>query len=189
MEGAWPKISHNSSAMWGARGERARATISNGVRCRPGRALNSLTAIINAETLVLNDRVSMSDATLCTRRWAIFNASTGAGSSDRGAAVNNRHVLRRKLLTPAMPWVSQGLDCSKGPKNISYNRSPSAPTWSATWSGLTTLCLDLDIFSTSRSTRTTPSSVSKVASANSGSQARNPAWFSSFFSFTRATST
>ena len=58
-------------------------------------------------------------------------------------------TLRKNLCTPSMPLVSQGLDCSKGPKNISYKRKVSAPYCSTITSGLTTLYIDLDIRITS----------------------------------------
>ena len=48
---------------------------------------------------------------------------------------------------PSQPEVCQGLTCSRGPINISYMRRVSAPKRSTMSSGLTTLYLDLDIFS------------------------------------------
>src|SRR5258706_1458473 len=64
----------------------------------------------------------------------------------------------KNLYTPSMPLVFQGLDCSSGPRNISYRRRVSAPYFSMMSSGLTTLYLDLDIFSMAEPQRYRPSS-------------------------------
>ena len=48
-----------------------------------------------------------------------------------------------------MPFVSQGLLISTGPRNISYIRKVSAPYFVTKSSGLTVLNFDLDIFSIS----------------------------------------
>src|SRR5690606_40960037 len=66
-----------------------------------------------------------------------------------------------------MPLVFQGLNCSNGPRNISYSLRVSAPYLSITSSGLTTLYLDLDIFSTSAPHTYFPSSKIKLAPARS----------------------
>src|SRR5690606_36042597 len=84
-----------------------------------------------------------------------------------------RHNFFKKLYTPEIPAVFQGLDCSKGPKNISYKRRLSAPYSSQILSGLTTLYLDLDIFSTSRPTIYLPSSKTNWASRYSVRQFLN----------------
>ena len=60
-----------------------------------------------------------------------------------------RQSLRKKLCTPLIPLVSHGLNCSNGPKNISYILRVSAPNFSIKSSGVCTLYLDLDIFSIS----------------------------------------
>ena len=61
---------------------------------------------------------------------------------------NNRQNLSKNRDTPCILSVFQGLLSSNGPKNISYMRKQSAPYLATTSSGLTTLCFDLDIFST-----------------------------------------
>ena len=76
----------------------------------------------------------------------------------------NLHNFFKKPETPVIPAVFQGLDCSKGPKNISYKRNVSAPYSSQISSGETTLYFDFDIFSTSRPTMYFPSSKMNSAS-------------------------
>ena len=79
---------------------------------------------------------------------------------------NNRQTFRKKLCDPEIEFVFQGLNCSNGPKNISYTRNVSAPYFEIKSSGLTTLYLDLDIFSTSQPHTYLPPS--RINSASSG---------------------
>src|SRR5690606_28197210 len=100
-----------------------------------------------------------------------------------------RHNFFKKPCVPVIPAVFQGLDCSKGPRNISYNRRLSAPYSSQILSGLTTLYLDLDIFSTSRVTlKPSSSDAKKVASAKSSLQFLNASKSNSSEEFTKETS-
>src|SRR5690349_11796638 len=63
---------------------------------------------------------------------------------------NSRQKRFKNPNTPLIPLVFQGLLCSKGPRNISYNRNVSAPKSLQMSSGVTTFHFDLDIFSTSQ---------------------------------------
>src|SRR5690606_25221992 len=117
------------------------------------RSVSSFTQIIKADTEVLNEKRSISSSTflmiLCK---ALYSALLGSSSDTwkfPSASWNKRHTLRKNLYTPSIPFVFQGFACSKGPKNISYRRRVSAPYCSMISSGLTTLNLDFDIFSTS----------------------------------------
>ena len=87
-----------------------------------------------------------------------------------------------------MPFVSQGLLASTGPRNISYRRSVSAPYFSTIMSGLTTLNIDFDIFSTAQPQIYLPSSSTNSALAYSGRHALN-ASMSSTSALTMFTST
>ena len=85
-----------------------------------------------------------------------------------------RQNFRRKLCTPFIPFTSQGLNCSSGPKNISYKRKVSAPKSSTKLSGVCTLYFDFDIFSTSCPHKNFPSSFRiNSALANSSLQFLN----------------
>src|SRR5690606_9942520 len=144
----------------------------NTLRLLHFRSVNSLTQIIKADTEVLNEKRSISSSTflmiLCK---ALYSALLGSSSETwklPSASWNKRHSLRRNLYTPSIPLVFQGFACSNGPKNISYKRKVSAPYFSTTSSGLTTLNLDLDIFSTSVPQMYLPFSRINSASAKSG---------------------
>ena len=73
---------------------------------------------------------------------------------------------------PSIPFVSQGFDCSTGPRNISYRRSVSAPYFSTMVSGFTTLNIDLLIFSIAHPQIYLSFSRMNSAFAYSGRQAR-----------------
>src|SRR5690606_28771136 len=139
--------------MCGAKG--ASNTVKGSRICRllHSRRRSSFTQIIKWLTHVLNEKRSISSVTRLMAVCRIFNSS-GVGSDSLTLQLlplskNKSQALRRKLYTPLMPFVSQGFDCSMGPKNISYMRKVSAPYFSTTSSGLMTLYLDLDIFPTS----------------------------------------
>ena len=89
--------------------------------------------------------------------------------------------LRRKRWQPSIPFVSQGFDCSIGPRNISYIRSVSAPYFSTMISGFTTLNIDLLIFSTAHPQIYLSFSRMNSALAYSGRQARNASMSSTSF--------
>src|SRR5690606_7663035 len=124
-------------------------------------AANSFTQIIKVATEVLKEKSSISSSTFLMVLCRVFRLSARISPVRGGLSIVNcpsgpewyrRHNFFKKLYTPEIPAVFQGLDCSKGPKNISYKRRLSAPYSSQILSGLTTLYLDLDIFSTSRVT-------------------------------------
>src|SRR5690606_5883097 len=136
------------------------------------KSVNSFTQIINAETEVLNEKRSISSSTflmiLCNALYSVFVGSSSDTLKFPSASWNKRHTLRKNLYTPSIPFVFQGFDCSKGPKNISYRRKVSAPKFAIISSGFTTLNFDFDIFSTSVPQMYLPSSNTNSASAKSG---------------------
>ena len=155
-------------------------------------AVSSLVAIINALTEVFKEKASISCVTFSMVLCSVFSDAFEGFSSltpKESDWWNNRQNLFKKLLTPEIPAVFQGLACSMGPKNISYMRKVSAPYWSQIASGLTTLYLDFDIFSTSRPTMYLPSSNSNVASAKWGCHFFTSSIFNSFWAETKETST
>ena len=86
---------------------------------------------MKAATEVLNEKFSMSSETFLMVLWRVRNSCSVAFSSVTHScpsrSKNRRQKRRRNLCTPSMPFVSQGFDCSSGPRNISYMRSVSAP--------------------------------------------------------------
>src|SRR5690606_4131744 len=153
---------------------------------------SSFTQIINCETEVLKEKFSISSVTflmvLCNDLYISFVGSSSVTITPLSSAYK-RHNFLRKPKTPVIPAVFQGLACSNGPKNISYKRNVSAPYSFAISSGLTTLNLDFDIFSTSCPTMYLPES-SKINSAlaKSGLQALNPSTSNSEDVLTKDTS-
>src|SRR5690554_4634528 len=99
---------------------------------------------------------------LCNDLYISFVGSSSVTITPLSSAYK-RHNFLRKPKTPLIPAVFQGFACSNGPKNISYKRKVSAPYSFAISSGLTTLNLDFDIFSTSCPTMYLPES-SKINS-------------------------
>ena len=109
---------------------------------------------MKAATLVLYEKVSMSSVTFLMSLWRVLRLAL-VGVSSLTAHCPSRvkkrfHVLRRKRKQPSMPLLSQGLLWLMGPRNISYRRRVSAPYFSMMTSGLTTLYIDFDIFSTAQ---------------------------------------
>src|SRR5690606_39092893 len=122
----------------------------------------------NCETDVLNEKFSISSVTflmvLCSDLYISLVGSSSVTLSPLSSKYNLQSFFK-KPKTPVIPAVFQGLACSSGPKNISYKRNVSAPYSLQISSGLTTLYLDFDIFSTSRPTMYLPFS-SKMNSAS-----------------------
>ena len=152
---------------------------------------------------MLKEKFSISSFTFFIVLCKLFKSSLeGAASATLHplSSKYKRHSFLRKPCTPVIPAVFQGLDCSNGPKNISYKRKLSAPYSSQIASGFTTLYLDLDIFSTSLPTmycssptvsptaNTLPLSVTKVASWYSSLQFLNASISNSSEAFTKETS-
>ena len=102
---------------------------------------------------------------------AVGSSSFGRNSSSRFQ--NNAQNFLRNRWQPSIPFVSQGFDCSTGPRNISYKRSVSAPYFSTIISGFTTLNIDFDIFSIAHPQIYLPSSRINSALAYSGRHALN----------------
>src|ERR1700739_2349488 len=106
---------------------------------------------MNVLTAVLKLKRSVSSSIFLIVLCKTFNSASVGFSSVHTfpliSSKNKRHNFFRKRCTPSMPLVSQGLLCSTGPRNISYIRKVSAPYLSTRSFGLTTLYLDLDIFS------------------------------------------
>src|SRR5437868_6851281 len=140
---------------------------------------------MNVLTAVLKLKRSVSSSIFLIVRCNTFNSASVDLSSfqilasppaplptERGVETslkNSLHNFRRKRCTPSIPFVSQGLLASTGPRNISYMRKVSAPYFNTRSSGLTVLNLDLDIFSTSELQIYFPSSSRiNVASLYSG---------------------
>src|SRR5574344_796474 len=125
-----PSCCHISSQMCGAKGERIMVSGSMIALLLHFNAPSSLTQIMKVDTDVLRENLSMSSCTVFIVLWSIFNSSLVAGSSPMSSWsslwLSNQNVLTN-LLTPSMPLVSQGFDCSIGPKNISSNLRVSAP--------------------------------------------------------------
>ena len=93
------------------------------------RSANSLTQIMKADTTVLNEMLSMPSSSFLMSLCRLFSSGAVAGSSLTQNSLfslwNSLQNLRRKRKVPSMPCVSQGLDCSKGPRNISLVEGPS----------------------------------------------------------------
>ena len=123
---------------------------------------------------VLYEKCSMSNVTFLISLCKDFNSSAvGSASVTCRVSVlpkNKPQSFFKKRCTPSIPFVSQGLDCSNGPRNISYKRRVSAPYFSTIISGFTTLNMDLDIFSTAHPQIYLPSSNTNSASLYSGRQ-------------------
>ena len=119
--------------MCGANGDSNATSGSRIARLR--QSPNSLRQIMKAATDVLKEKFSMSSRTfrivLCS---VLSSLSVGASSVTARASPSkkSRQNRFRNLCTPSMPFVSQGFDCSNGPRNISYMRSVSAPYCSMT---------------------------------------------------------
>ena len=117
---------------------------------------------------VLYEKCSMSNVTFLISLCKDFNSSAvGSASVTCRVSVlpkNKPQSFFKKRCTPSIPFVSQGLDCSNGPRNISYKRRVSAPYFSTIISGFTTLNMDLDIFSTAHPQIYLPSSNTNSAS-------------------------
>ena len=176
-----------SSAKCGANGDNTTEYLRRELMFIFFNADHSFTAIIIADTEVLNDKEFMSRVILSISLCSII-FSSNVSVSDL-SFFSNLKDLRKKPTTPFIPLVSQGLDCFIGPRNISYNLKASAPYLSQMESGLIILCFDFDIFSTSRSTIKTPFSSSNLESLYSGNQFLNPTKSSSLWSFTKLIST
>src|SRR5699024_9821292 len=123
---------------------------------------------------VLYEKCSMSYVTFLISLCSDFSSSAVGSTSVicKVSVLPNNYPQScfRKRCTPSIPFVSHGLDCSNGPKNISYRRSVSAPYFSTIISGLTTLNMDFDIFSTAHPQMYFPSSNTNSASLYSGRQ-------------------
>src|SRR4030095_16227737 len=152
---------------------------------------SSFTVIMSALTAVLNEKRSVSSSSfliaLCNTFHSVSEAVPLVQILPFVSSKSNRHSLRRKRCTPSIPFVSQGLLCSTGPRNISYMRNVSAPYFSTSSLGLTVLNFDFDIFSTSAPQKYLPFSSTKLACAYSGLQDLKDG-ISSSMPFTRFTS-
>ncbi len=123
-----PRRCQNSSAMWGANGAVSRVTVSMALRLVDFCDVSSLTAIMKADIEVLKENCSMSEVTFFISLLTVLLSSRLISASDsRSVFSKSPHSFLRKRFTPSMPLVSHGLDCSTGPRNISYRRSVSAP--------------------------------------------------------------
>ena len=115
-------------AMCGANGAIRRVIVSKASRLVDFREVSSLTAIMKAAMEVLKEKFSISSViflmSLCT---AFFSSLLISFSAERSAFSKSPQSFLRKRFTPSIPLVSQGFDCSTGPRNISYRRSVSAP--------------------------------------------------------------
>src|SRR6185312_5131505 len=135
------------------------------------RSVSSLTPIMSALTPVLKEKRSVASSTFLTvRKMHFHSASLGVCVVQTAPFVsskNRRHSLRRNRCTPSIPFVSQGLLCSTGPRNISYIRKVSAPYFLTRSLGLTVLYSRLLIFSTSVPQMYLPSSRTNSAFAYS----------------------
>ena len=89
------------------------------------RAASSLWAIMNAGIEVLNEKFSISHVIFLMSLCRLLSSSFVGCSSVTVSYIF--HAFFRKRCTPSMPLVSQGLDISSGPRNISYRRKVSAP--------------------------------------------------------------
>ena len=132
---------------------------------------------MNAATDVLYEKFSISSVTFFMSLWIDLSSSLVGASSDTfrlpSLSVNMFHIFLMKRWQPSMPLVSQGFDCSSGPRNISYMRRVSAPYLSMITSGLTTLNMDLLIFSTAHPQMYLPFSRMNSALLYSGRQFLN----------------
>src|SRR5690349_17191703 len=126
-----PSFCHSSSAMCGAYGDNAITNGSSIVRLLHFIELSSLQQIMNSLTEVLNENFSMSSSIFFSVLFNTFSSSRVGSSmlTVKLPALSWKRFqnLRRNLKTPSIPFVFQGLDNSKGPKNISYILKVSAP--------------------------------------------------------------
>ena len=112
----------------------------------------SFTKTIIAEIAVLKCKFSKSSVTFLTIMWYDFSSSLVSSSTIEGFTLPSSSIISlqtrsRKRRDPSTPFVVQAIDASSGPMNISYSLNVSAPCVWLISSGLTTLPLDLDIFS------------------------------------------
>ena len=134
-------------------------------------AESSFIQIIKALIEVLYEKFSISQLTFLMSLCNDFSSSRVGSSlftTNWSPSKNRFQNFFKKRCTPSIPFVSQGLLCSSGPKNISYKRRVSAPYFSTISSGFTTLNIDFDIFSTAHPQIYFPSSKINSAVSNSG---------------------
>ena len=119
----WPIASHSSSAICGAKGARSTVKGSRMARAWHFCWLSSLHATMKADMLVLYENSSISVLTflisLC--RLLRLSAVGSLSSACRAPSLLQKSDQNffRKRWQPSMPLVSQGFDCSTGPRNIS----------------------------------------------------------------------
>ena len=107
-----------------------------------------LRRVINAATAVFHLKSTMSSSTLemvwwtLRRRSAVAFSETSAGAY---LAVPSFHTSSMNRREPAMPRLSHGPPFCHSKANMRWVRTVSAPNWSTSSSGLTTLPLDLDM--------------------------------------------
>src|SRR5574337_1303304 len=109
----WPSVSHNSSQICGAKEDNAITNGSRIARLLHFSSINSLVAIMNWLTQVLNEKRSISSFTFFSVRFITLSSASFGVSSLRFS--NRRQKRFKNPCTPVMPFVFQGLDCSSGP--------------------------------------------------------------------------
>eukprot|EP00982_Pelagococcus_subviridis_P002037 15753-Pelagococcus_subviridis.AAC.2 len=144
FEPSFPSFVQSSSERCGAYGDSKSA---NGLKHSLGFFSHFVAALVNsiiAAMAVLNRIPSVSSVTFATHLLISFSCASSADSSEMSPS-NSRCARARNREHPSTPFVCHTLVSRRGPMNISYRRSESAPYASTISSGLTTFPRDLDI--------------------------------------------